>query len=38
MGYDMIKAMRFATNDTTKIHAVKTDGSGIETFDTGFFF
>jgi carotenoid cleavage dioxygenase-like enzyme len=34
----MLSAMDFKTDDTTKIHAVATDGSGIETFDTGIFF
>jgi hypothetical protein len=38
MGYDMIDSMKFAANETSKIHAVRTDGQGIETFDTGFFF
>lgn len=35
----MITSMKFSKNETTKIHAIKTDGSGdVQTFDTGIFF
>ena len=39
VGFDMISSMKFSKNETTKIHAIKTDGSGdVQTFDTGIFF
>jgi carotenoid cleavage dioxygenase-like enzyme len=38
MGADLMSTMKHDASKNTKIHLMRIDGQGTETFDTGFFF